>query len=122
LPAATAPWPRATACVPSVWAPENAPVDPASSTAVSWRWAAPGALARAASTACWAERPPAIRSSTAGPRRGSVTFWLAAAPAPARAWAHRAATAGLDEVTAVPTIPVRSQRPTSEKVTRGRPG
>ncbi len=122
MPAATAPGPWATAFVPRVWAPENAPVEPLSSTAVSWRWAAPAALARAASTARCAVRPSAIRSSTAGPRRGSVTFWLATAPDPARAWAQRAATAGLDELTAVPTIPVRSHLPTSENVTRARPG
>jgi hypothetical protein len=43
-------------------------------------------------------------------------FWLAAAPTRARACAQRAATQGLDEVTATPSMPVRSQRPTREKV------
>jgi hypothetical protein len=50
-----------------------------------------------------------------------VTFWDAAAPTPARAYAQRAATAGLEELTTIPSIPVRRQRPASEKVTRGAP-
>jgi hypothetical protein len=45
-----------------------------------------------------------------------VTFWVATAPTPARAQAQRAATAGLDELTTRPSIPVRAQRPTSENV------
>ncbi len=49
-------------------------------------------------------------------------FWLAAAPTPARAWAQRAATAGEDDATATPNIPVSAQRATTEKVMRARPG
>ena len=44
-------------------------------------------------------------------------FWVATAPVPALAQAHLAATAGLDEVTTRPSMPVRAHRPTSENVT-----
>jgi len=50
------------------------------------------------------------------PSLGSVTFWLATAPAPAAAKAQRAATAGEDEDTATPNIPVFSHLATIEKV------
>jgi hypothetical protein len=43
-------------------------------------------------------------------------FWVATAPTPARAWAQRAATAGLEEETATPNMPVRAQRAEIEKV------
>ena len=43
-------------------------------------------------------------------------LWLHTAPTPARAAAHRAATAMLAEAMTAPTAPVRSQRPTSENV------
>jgi hypothetical protein len=43
-------------------------------------------------------------------------FCVAKAPMPARAWAQRAATAGLEEDTAMPNMPVRGQRPRIEKV------
>jgi hypothetical protein len=45
-------------------------------------------------------------------------FWLAAAPAPARACAQRAATAGLDDVTTMPKRPLAAQRAASENVMR----
>ncbi len=43
-------------------------------------------------------------------------FWLATAPTPARAKAQRAPTAGLDEHTDTPNMPVALQRATIEKV------
>src|SRR5262249_54145192 len=43
-------------------------------------------------------------------------FWVATAPAPARAWAQRAATHGLEDETAMPNMPVRAQRAEIEKV------
>ena len=79
---------------------------------------------RTAAIACGALAPSAIKSSTRGPSAGSVTFWLATAPTPARAWAQRAATAGDDDATATPKRPVSAQRATIEKVTgaaRGSP-
>jgi hypothetical protein len=51
-----------------------------------------------------------------------VTFWLAAAPTPARAWAQRAATAGDEDETTIPKRPVCAQRATSEKVMPVSPG
>jgi hypothetical protein len=45
-----------------------------------------------------------------------VTFCVATTPTPARACAQRAATAGLDDETAMPNIPVLLHRPTIEKV------
>ena len=41
---------------------------------------------------------------------------MATAPTPGRAYAQRAATAGLDDATTMPSMPVRAQRPTSENV------
>ena len=66
-----------------------------------------------------AEAPAAIRSSPRLPSRGSVMFWLATAPTPARRCAQRAATAGDDEEMAMPNIPVAGQRAVIEKVMRG---
>src|SRR5262249_52114821 len=43
-------------------------------------------------------------------------FWVDTAPTPAAACAHRAATAALEDETAMPNIPVLLQRPTMEKV------
>jgi hypothetical protein len=43
-------------------------------------------------------------------------FWLPAAPTWARAWAQRAATAGEEDETAMPCIPVCAQRAAIEKV------
>ena len=43
-------------------------------------------------------------------------FWLATAPTPDRAYAHRAATAGEEEEIAIPNMPVSAQRATREKV------
>jgi hypothetical protein len=43
-------------------------------------------------------------------------FWVPNAPMPARAWAQRAATAGDDDDTAMPNIPVSTQRAAMEKV------
>src|ERR1700761_3588110 len=62
--------------------------------------------------------PAAMSWSARVPKLGSVTFWLATAPAPASAKAQRAATAGEEEVDATPNMPVRAQRATIEKVTR----
>jgi len=50
------------------------------------------------------------------PRLGSVMFWLATIPAPARAWEQRAATAGDEEEIAIPNMPVLAQRAAMEKV------
>ena len=75
----------------------------------------PVRVTRAASASS-AATPPAIASSRASRSRGSVVLWLHTAPAPARAAAHRAATAMLAEAITAPTAPVRSQRPTSENV------
>ena len=43
-------------------------------------------------------------------------FCVPNAPTPARAWAQRAATAGDDDDTAMPNIPVSTQRAAMEKV------
>jgi hypothetical protein len=43
-------------------------------------------------------------------------FWLATAPIPARAWAQRAATAGDEDDTATPNMPVCAHRATMENV------
>src|ERR1700730_17907062 len=43
-------------------------------------------------------------------------FCVATTPTPARVWAQRAATAGLEEDTAMPSMWVRGQRPRIEKV------
>jgi hypothetical protein len=69
-----------------------------------------------AASASSAVTPPAIASSSASRSRGSVVLWLHTAPVPARAAAHRAATAMLAEAIKAPTAPLRSQRPTSENV------
>jgi hypothetical protein len=45
-----------------------------------------------------------------------VMFCVLAAPTPARTFAQRAATAGLDEVIAIPTRPDRGHQPTIERV------
>ena len=76
-----------------------------------------GRVATSRSSASCAPLPAAIRSSAIGPSAGSVTFWLATAPTPGRAWAHRAATAGDEEDTAMPNDPVAAQRAAMEKVT-----
>ena len=70
-----------------------------------------------AASASGADAPAAMRSSRAAPSAGSVMFWLQAAPTRARAQAQRAATAGLDDITIAPSMPVRAQQPTSERVT-----
>jgi hypothetical protein len=69
-----------------------------------------------AASASPAEEPSAITSSRPPRSRGSVVLWLHTAPTPARTAAQRAATAMLAEAITAPTAPVRSQRPTSEKV------
>jgi hypothetical protein len=43
-------------------------------------------------------------------------FWLPTAPTWARAYAQRAATAGEDDETAMPNMPVRAHRATIENV------
>lgn len=78
-------------------------------------------MAAISATAPSAPAPPPIRSSARGPSEGSVTFCVNAAPTPARTKAQRAATAGEEEATAAPTIPVRAQRAARENVT-ARPG
>jgi hypothetical protein len=47
-------------------------------------------------------RPPPSGQEASSPASGSVTFWLAATPTPARAWAQRAATAGDEEEITIP--------------------
>jgi hypothetical protein len=51
-----------------------------------------------------------------GPKDGSVMFCVATAPAPARACAQRAATAGEDDAIATPNMRVRAQRAAIENV------
>src|SRR5262245_35102678 len=53
-----------------------------------------------------------------GPKVGSVMFCVATAPAPARACGHLAPTQIEEVEIATPNMPVRSQRPTIEKVMR----
>jgi hypothetical protein len=48
-------------------------------------------------------------------------FCVHATPTPWRARTHLAATAGLDEVTTAPNIPVRAHRPARENVTGSPP-
>src|SRR5262249_28014756 len=67
-------------------------------------------------TASGAGAPSAMRSRSFGPSRGSVMFWLPAAPTWARAKAQRAATAGDEDDTAMPNMPVRGQRAAMENV------
>jgi len=47
-----------------------------------------------------------------------VTFCDPTAPTPARAWAHRAATAGEEDATAIAKRPERAQRAAIENVMR----
>ncbi len=51
-----------------------------------------------------------------GPSAGLVTFCEAAAPTAGRRCRHRAATAGLDELTTMPNAPVAGSRAASENV------
>jgi hypothetical protein len=102
--------------VPRVRSPEKLAVPPQRSIAVTWRWAISGSAATTWSSVSAANWPAAIRSRRAGPSRGSVTFWVQAAPTPARVWAQRAATAGLDEEIAIPNEPVSAHRAAIEKV------
>ena len=67
-------------------------------------------------TASGALCPSAIASKVFGPRRGSVIFWLATTPTPAFAWAQRAATAGDDDDTAIPSWSVLVHLATIENV------
>ena len=63
-----------------------------------------------------ASSPAASRSSSSPPSRGSVTFWLAAAPRPGRMFRHRDATAGDEDVMTMPNAPVsRSTRGHGER-------
>ena len=91
--------------------PENDAARPKASTTVSWRYSMCTAAAVIAARASGADAPAAIRSSSASPSAGSVTFWEQAAPTRARALAQRAATAGLDDMTIAPSMPVRAQQP-----------
>ena len=118
FPAATAPGPWALACRPSVRPPENAPVRPDASTAVSWRCSASGSVATSASIAACGAAPAASASRSRPRRRGSVRFCDATAPTPARTAMQRAATAGLEDVTTAPKRPPAST-PSSEKVMPG---
>ena len=68
------------------------------------------------SIASLALMPCDIRSSSIGPRFGSVTFCVATAPTPARACGQRAPTAIEDVVMATPKAPDLAQRPAMEKV------
>ncbi len=47
-------------------------------------------------------------------------FWDAAPPTPARRWMQRAATAGLEELTAMPTAPAPSVASTEKVIGRPR--
>ena len=67
-----------------------------------------------ASDAFW---PLSSRSSIAGPSRGSVMFWLSAAPVPARVYAQRLATHDDDELTATPNWPLCLHLAAIENVT-----
>ncbi len=60
--------------------------------------------------------PRSRRSSSIGPRFGSVTFCVATAPTPALAWGQRAPTAIEEVVMATPKAPDLAQRPAMEKV------
>src|SRR5882724_7918541 len=90
---------------------------PLGSTSMSWRYCRCDSAARRRASASPAASPAAIRSRLLGPRRGSVMFWLATTPTPARACAQRAATAGDDDEIAMPNMPVAASRATIEKVT-----
>ena len=59
--------------------------------------------------------PFAMESSSTVPSRGSVIFWVQAAPTPARAHAQRAATAGDDDEMATPNCPLRATAPRDGK-------
>jgi hypothetical protein len=72
-----------------------------------------------AATASAAESPASRRSNTRAAKVGSVTFWVATAPTPARACGHRDPTQMDDVVMATPNMPVRAQWPVIEKVMRG---
>ena len=86
------------------------------STAVSWRYSMKGLSRIIESIASLALNPCDIRSSSSGPRFGSVTFCVATAPTPARAWGQRAPTAMDEVVMATPKAPDLAQRPAMEKV------
>ncbi len=79
-----------------------------------------GVVAVTAASATSAELPSRSRSRTAGPRRGSVTFWELTPPMPSARWMQRAATAGDDEQIADPMAPEPS-RATMENVIGRRP-
>ena len=78
-------------------------------------------LDQASPARCEHRRRPPARPGGPVPSRGSVMFCEAAPPTPARRWMHRAATAGLEDVTAIPTAPFPSVART-EKVTGHPPG
>ena len=89
---------------------------PVASTAKTCRKSAFSAALIIIFTASGALCPSAIASKVFGPRRGSVIFWLATTPTPALAWAQRAATAGDDDDTAIPSCPVLVHFATIENV------
>src|SRR5215211_71650 len=60
--------------------------------------------------------PARMKSSTRGPRAGSVMFWLATAPTPARACGQRAPTAIEEVAMAIPKAPDLAQWPAIENV------
>src|SRR5262245_35179601 len=85
--------------------------------AVSCRQPISGSSATTVLIASCAEAPASMASSSAGPRRGSVMFWVQAAPTSARTQAQRAATAGDEELIAMPNSPVFGLNPAIESVT-----
>ncbi|MEZ4531370.1 MAG: hypothetical protein R2855_10095 [Thermomicrobiales bacterium] len=97
--------------------PLNAALPPEPSTTLIWRYSI-----NSVSFTTWAIASSALRAQRdeieqRTPSRGSVIFWLQAAPIPARGTKlQRAATAGLDDETATPNRPVRAQCPAIEKV------
>src|SRR6056297_1718766 len=109
-------WAMACVQMPSEFGPEWIAVPPALSTARTCRYSMNFPALRTSSTACAALSPCSMKSSAIGPSVGSVTFWEATAPTPARAKEQRAATAGEEEEMARPNMPVCAQRATSEKV------
>ncbi len=96
--------------------PVKCAVVPWASTAVSCRKPAKASPAVTSRNACAAGRPALSRSRTRSPNPGSVTFWVATAPTPARTQGQRLPTQMLDVVMPTPSIPVREHRATMEKV------
>ena len=117
LPAAAQSAPAAVAAVPSAFDPVCAAGGPLRPSTKSCRYAACGVPASAAARAVSARAPAARAWSICGPNAGSVMFCVATTPAPARACAQRAATAGEDDAMAIPNNRASCERATRENVT-----